>query len=519
MIAGMDAPPPEPLLPTDVAALQAMVRALLADNARLRAEVAELRGKLDAALGHRFGRRSERGRKARRAPEPGADPEPPTVAAGGHGRAPLPADLERRTTVHDLPAADKPCPGCGRDRACIGEQAAEQLDYDPGAFFVRRTVKKTYACRHCDPAAVPPDGRIATAGPPQVGPIPKGLCGPGLLAFVVASKFADHLPLHRLAGIIRRSGVAVAPSTLGGWVAAAADLLAPVRDLMRRRVLLSRAVHTDDTPVPFREPGRDRTRRGHLWVYLGDAAHPYTVFDFTPGYSRDGPTAFLAGYTGYVQADALKQYADVYAAGAAHVCCWAHARRKFVAAADAGEKLADEPLALIRRLYAVERALPAAGSSPAAEAIQYARRQVDAVPVLADLRGWLDRHHPATLPKSPLGQAITYARTNWDALARYTAAGFLTIDNNRSERALRQIAVGRNNWGVAGSEAGGRTAAVLYSVAGTCRGLGLDPFAYLRDTLPALFALGDGPTDTDLAPWLPDEWGTRRPAPAPSLAG
>lgn len=519
MIAGMDAPPPpDGPLPTDVAALQALVRELLADNARLRAEVADLRGKLDAALADRFGRRSERGRKSRRPPEPAADPDP-APAAGGHGRGSLPDHLPRRTVEHDLSAAEKACPGCGRERACIGEQAAEQLDYDPGAFFVRRTVKKTYACRRCDPAAVPADGRLTTAGPPQVGPVPKGLCGPGLLAFAVASKYADHLPLHRLAGIIGRSGVAVAPSTLGGWVAAAADLLAPVRDLMRRRVLLSRAVHTDDTPVPFREPGRDRTRRGHLWVYLGDAAHPYAVFDFTPGYSRDGPSTFLAGYAGYVQADALKQYADVYAAGAAHVCCWAHARRKFVAAADAGEKRADEPLALIRRLYVVERALPAVGSSPDAEAVRHARRQADAVPVLADLRGWLDRHQATALPKSPLGQAVAYARANWDALARYTDRGFLTIDNNRSERVLRQVAVGRNNWGVAGSAAGGRTAAVLYSVVGTCRELGADPFAYLRDALPALFELGEQPSDADLAAWLPDAWLARRTAPAPPLAG
>jgi transposase len=497
-----------------VAALQAMARARLADNARLRAEVADLRGKLDAALKHRFGRRSERGRKPRRPPEPDADP-----AAGGHGRGSPPDHLPRRTVEHDLSAAEKAGPGCGRERACIGEQAAEQLDYDPGAFVVRRTVKKTYACRRCDPAAVPADGRLTTAGPPQVGPVPKGLCGPGLLAFAVASKYADHLPLHRLAGIIGRPGAAVPPSTRGGWVAAAADLLTPPRDLMRRRVLLSRAVHTDDTPVPFREPGRDRTRRGHLWAYLGDAAHPYAVFDVTPGYGRDGPSAFLAGYTGDVQADALKQYADVYAAGAAHVCGFAHARRKFVAAADAGERLADEPLALTRRLYVVERALPALGSSPGAEAVRHARRQAGAVPVLADLRGWLDRHQATALPKSPLGQAVAYARANWGALARYTDRGFLTIDNNRSERVLRQVAVGRSNWGVAGRAAGGRTAAVLYSVVGTCRELGADPFADLRDALPALFELGEQPSDADLAARLPDAWLARRSAPIPALAG
>ena len=437
----------------------------------------------------------------------------------GHGRAPLPDHLPRRVVERDLTPAERACPCCGRERECIGAQTAEQLDYDPAAYFVLRTVKKVYACRHCDPAAAPAGERITTAGPPTVGPVPKGLCGPGLLAFVVTAKFADHLPLHRLAGMIGRSGVAVPTSTLGDWVAAAAGLLTPLRDLMRRRVLLSRAVHTDDTPVPFREPGKDRVRRGHLWAYLGDPAHPYVVFDFTPGYSRDGPTRFLAGYTGYVQADALKQYADVYAAGATHVCCFAHARRKFVAAADAGDKLADEPLGLIRRLYHVERSLPQLGSSADAEEVRRTRRRAEAIPILAELRGWLDRHQPAALPKTLLGQAISYARTNWDALGRYAEAGFLTIDNNRSERALRQVALGRNNWTFLGSTAGGRSAATLYSVVATCRQLGADPFAYLRAVLPALFDLGDGPPDADLAAWLPDVWLARRSAPTAALAG
>ena len=190
-----------------------------------------------------------------------------------------------------------------------------------------------------------------------------------------------------------------------------------------------------------------------------------------------------------------------------------------MAAADAGERLADEALGLVRRLYHVERSLPPLGSSPDAEAVRYTRRQAEAVPILTELRGWLDRRRPGVLPRSPLGQAIGYALTNWDALARYTDAGVLTIDNNRSERVLRQVAVGRGNWGVAGSAAGGRSAATLYSVVATCRQLGLDPFAYLRSALPALAELGDTPSDADLTPWLPDAWLARRSAPIASLAG
>jgi transposase len=270
----MDAPPPppEPPLPTDVAALQAMVRERRAEVAKLRAANADLRGKLDAALKHRFGRRSER-----REPKPVPRPDKPPPRRDPHGRSPLPAHLERREVVHDLTDAEKACPCCGRPWACIGEQAAEQLDLEPARFFVLRTLKRSYACRHCDPATVPGEQRLRTAGPPQVGPIPKGLCGPGLLAHVVTAKFADHVPAHRLAGQLARSGVTIASSTLGDWLFRAAELLTPLHALMHRRLLLSRVIHGDDTPVKLRVPGSARTGKAHLWVCIGDADYPRAV--------------------------------------------------------------------------------------------------------------------------------------------------------------------------------------------------------------------------------------------------
>jgi transposase len=210
VLTGMDALPADPAapLPDDVPTLQALLRKALAELAHLRAENTELRGKLDAALKHRFGRRSER-RPQR------TDAAGPSVRRRDlHGRGPLPEHLERREVVHDLSEAEKLCPCCGRPRVCIGEQTAEQLDLEPAHFFVLRTVKKSYACQHCDPRVVPPEQRLQTAGPEQVGPIAKGLCGPGLLAHTITAKFADHTPLHRLAGQLTRSGVAVARSTL-----------------------------------------------------------------------------------------------------------------------------------------------------------------------------------------------------------------------------------------------------------------------------------------------------------------
>jgi transposase len=501
---------PDMPLPDDVPALHALLRQVLAELARLRAENAGLRGKLDAALKHRFGRRSER--QVRPAPPKGGAAR----RCRPHGRAPLPDHLERREVVHDLADAERPCPCCGELRVCIGEQAAEQLDLEPARFFVLRTIKKTYACKHCDPRAVPVEQRIRTAGPEQVGPIPKGLCGPGLLAHAVTAKFADHVPLHRLAGQLARSGVKVARSTLGDWLAGAADLLTPLYSLMHRRLLLSRVIHGDDTGVKLRVQGADRTRKAHLWACIGDADHPYVVFDFTAGYTAEGPEKFLGGYEGYFQADALAQYEGLYGEGVTHVCCWAHARRKFVAALETKDGRADAALELIGKLYAVERALPPSLSPSDDPADRERRRQREgqrrqvrqtlAVPILAELKRWLDGQRPKALPKSPFGQAVGYALNNWGALGRYVEQGYLAIDNNLSERTLRAVALGRNAWGVIGSEAGGRTAAVLYSAASTCKHLGIDPFAYLREALPGLFSLGEKPTAEQLAEWLPDRW-------------
>jgi transposase len=518
----MDAPSlaADGLLPDDVPALQALLRQALAELARLRAANAELRGKLEAALRRRGGRRSERrpGRSCRDKNRPGR--------AKPHGRAALPEHLERREVVHDLTEVEKLCPCCGRPRECIGTQTAEQLDLGPARFFVLRTLKKTYACRHCEPASVPAEQRLQTAGPAEVGPLARGLCGPGLLAHVITAKFADHLPLHRLAGQLARSGVAMARSTLGDWMAAAAGLLDPLYQLMRQRLMLARVLHGDDTGVKLRLAGAAKTHKAHLWVCIGDADYPYTVFDFTTAYTAVGPQRFLGGYRGYLQADALAQYEGLYGDDKIrHVCCWAHARRKFLAAAEGGDERAEAALDWIGRLYAVERDLPPLlppSDDPAAQEQRRQReeqrrlfRQGRAGPVLAELKAWLDEQHGQALPKSLLAVAVGYALNNWVALCRYQEQGYLAIDNNLSERALRAIAVGRNNWGVLGSASGGQTAAVLYSMVGTCKHLGIDPFVYLREALPGLFALGDKPTAEQLQEWLPDRWLLQRSRDAP----
>jgi transposase len=518
---------PDGPLPDDVPTLHALLRQVLRELARLRAENAELRTKLDAALKHRFGRRSER------RPTSPSPPKDKPGRARPHGRAALPEHLERREVVHDLTEAEKLCPCCGRPRVCIGEQTAEQLDLEPAHFFVLRTIKKSYACQHCQPELAPAEQRLQTAGPAEVGPIARGLCGPGLLAHCITAKFADHIPLHRLAGQLSRSGVKIARSTLGDWMAGAADLLAPLTQLMHQRLLLSRVVHGDDTGVKLRVLGASKTQRAHLWVCIGDADYPYVVFDFTADYTATGPERFLKDYRGYLQADALAQYEGLYGEDKVrHVCCWAHARRKFVAALEGGDERAQQALAWIGRLYAIERELPLLLPPSDDPTTSQQRRQREeqrrllrrhlAGPVLTELKGWLDEKKGQVLPKSVLGQAVGYAWNNWEALARYQEQGYLAIDNNLSERTLRAIALGRNNWIVLGSAKGGQTAAVLYSMVGTCKHLGIDPFVYLREALPGLFTLGEAPTTEQLLDWLPDRWLLRRSRASPdqpALAG
>jgi transposase len=512
---------PDSPLPQDVPTLHGLVRELLAEMARLRADNAELRAKMDAALKHRFGQRSER---SKRQEGTGETKTPPKRAP--HGRSALPEHLERRVVLHDLTEAEKLCPCCGKPRTCIGEQATEQLDLEPARFFVLRTIKKTYTCQECHPEQVPVEQRFQTAGPAEVGPIARGLCGPGLLAHAITAKFADHVPLHRLAGQLGRSGVDLACSTLGDWMAAAAKLLAPLYLLMHQRLLLSRVIHSDDTGVKLRVVGEKKTRKAHLWVAIGDADYPYVVFFFTADYKAEGPEEFFKGYKGYLQADALAQYEGLYGPGKVlHVCCMSHARRKFVAAAEGGDERANGALELIGRLCAIERELsPLLPPSDDAAKQEQRRqreeqrreqRQRQAKPLLDELKKWLDAEKAKALPKTLLGKAIGYALNNWEALCRYVEQGYLAIDNNLSERTLRVIALGRNNWGVIGSEKGGKTAAVLYTIVGTCKHLGLDPFAYLRELLPALFALGEKPSAEQLLDWLPDRWLLRRSQTAP----
>lgn len=508
---------PQPIaLPDDVPTLQRMVRELLATVAELRRTVETQQVRVDELTRRIYGRKSERVATEPNTPAtPAGDnpvsPDPPaTPRRRGHGRRPLPEHLPRERVEHDLTETEKPCPCCGRLRQRIGTEVSAQLDYRPASLFVVEHVRHTYACVACSRTRDPIDGTpttIATASRPPC-PIGKGLPGPGLLAHVVTSKFADHLPLARLEGILARNAVVLNRSTLGGWVRACAELLGPLVNQMAQRVRSSKVIQTDDTPVPLLR-GRGKTGTAHLWAYLGDAENPYTVFDFTPTHAGAGPKAWLGDYAGYVQADALKQYDPLFERPPPRpieVGCWAHARRKFHDARVSDAARAHEALARIRQLYELE-----AEAKTLDDAGRLTLRQSQSRPALDALFAWMEEQRPKVLPKSPLGGALGYALGNRVALSRYTEAGFLALDNNACERALRGIAVGRGNWTFVGSESGGETAAVLYAVVGSCRRLALDPWAYLRDVFTRLPNL---PADR-LDELLPDRWATQHAATNP----
>jgi transposase len=331
-------------------------------------------------------------------------------------------------------------------REVIGQETSEQLDYVPGHAKVIEHVRLKYACKACDANAAETGAQIVLASKP-LSAIEKCLAAPRLLAFVTVSRFADHLPYYRMEHILARYGIQIARSTLGGWEAEVATAITPLQKLMIQQTLGSRILHTDDTPVDVLEPGRGKTRTGRFWVYVGDDDHPYVVFDYTPSRSRDGPMTFLKNWgkdeSRFLQADAFGGYDGIYAGEAGglvtEVACWAHARRKFFDAQASDVAGSTQAIAYIRLLNDVEdeakNALPA----------ERARiRQERAAPILVQFRSWLLSQQATVLPKSPMGQAITYALNQWAALTVYLLDGELDIDNNAAENAVRRIALGRN---------------------------------------------------------------------------
>ena len=407
-------------------------------------------------------------------------------------RRALPDHLPRQTETHQ-PEQDS-CPGCGGELRKLGEDVSEMLEYVPARFKVIRHVRPKLSCTKCDV--------IVQAEAPS-RPIARGLAGPGLLAHVLVSKYADHQPLYRQTEIYAREGVELERSTLADWVGATSELLAPLNDTLRQYVMNVDKLHADDTPVPVLAPGTGKTKLGRLWTYVrddrpaGDLAAPAVWFAYSPDRKGEHPHRHLKAFCGTLQADGYAGFNRLYDDGRIReAACWAHVRRKFFDLHQAhASPLATEAVERIGQLYAIEKEIR--GRSPdERQQVRHARAR----PLLIALQEWLRTTLTRMSRKSEVAAAIGYALARWPALVRYCDDGHIEIDNNAAERALRAVALGRKNYLFAGSDAGGERAAAIYSLLGSAKLNGIDPEAYLTSVLRRI---ADHPINriAELLPW------------------
>jgi transposase len=468
-------------LPDDVATLKQMVLTLLG-------QIDDLSGQLYYLKRQLFGKKSEKLSPAQRLlfenlyneieakieqqKQPKPEPVQTKKNENHKGRNPLPPELPREK-IEIMPSPDEQtCAICNNLKDIIGTEVTEKLEFRPACFFVKQYVRYKMGCKKCE-------GNISIGELPAMV-IDKGIAGEGLLAHIITSKYCDHAPLNRLENIFKRSGVEINVSTMCDWVGKCSDLLEPLAKRMHQKILESPKINSDDTPISVKSPNRKgSTYNGYLWVYIDDKNN--VVFDFTPTRSREGPIKFLGKYKGYLQADAYSGYDEFFRkSGAAEIGCHAHARRKFEYALDSDPVRAARMMVLWKHLYEIE---DIARKEKYSSAQLLEARQTQAKSILAEIKVLLDEYKKQVLPKSPIGKAVTYSLNQWDALLRYVDDPILEIDNNLSERTLRMVVLGRVNYLFAGSEAGAKRAAIIYSLVASCKLNKIDPFAYFREVL------------------------------------
>jgi len=405
--------------------------------------------------------------------------------------------------VHELNAAERACPCCGIERKEIGADESWQVEYFPGHFERIHHLRKKYACEGCESNGNNP--QMETAAKPEMA-IDKGMAGPGLLAYIATSKFADYLPLYRLEDIFQRQGFEISRATQSVWCGDMADLAETLWELMGERVRASHVVATDDTIMPMQSKGK--TTNARMWVYVGDDDNPYNVFDFTLNRGRDGPKYFLKDYRHVLLADAYGGYNGVVAGNEiTRAGCWAHMRRKVIEAEKAAPEIAREAIELVRALYVVEKQAKDLSAIARLEL-----RQEESAPVLALLREKLLEWKQQLLPKHPMAEAVNYALGQWTELNVFCSDGAVSIDNNVSEREMKRVVLNRKNSLFVGNPRGGRTAAILASLTSTCRRHDIDPQLYLTQLLTNLSQV----RKSELPNWLPDQWKRTQGARLPS---
>jgi transposase len=419
----------------------------------------------------------------------------PRKASQHHGRVPIPEHLERVEILLDIPEEQKICPETGEPLKVITVEVSEKLEYRPGRLIVNVYKRPQYAL----PERADSFGGVIAAPMPD-HPIAKCKADVGLLAHLIVSKFADHLPLYRQDGIFEREGVTIPRATQSSWLMQVYQSAYRLEEVFRRAVLEGDIVFTDDAPVPLQVKGNGKLKKARLWVCVrGGPGPPLTAYDFSIDRSKKRPLDFFKDYQGYIHADAYSGYDELFKKeGIIEVGCWAHARRKFDEAATSRPKEATDILARIARLYH-EVETPCAGMEPE----QKRRfRKEHAAPLLARIFERLEALRPQTTPSEPLRKAIDYTLNQRKALCRYLEDGRLRPDNNLAENAMRPVALGRKNWLFVGSERGGRAAALFMSLVRSCKDCGINPWEYFDDMLRRIM---NQPV-TRLRELLPDQW-------------
>ncbi len=472
------------LLPEDPAELRAFTALLLAEVKSQAVLIEKLRHQLAGHRAHRFGASSETSDQLQLALEI-SEIAIATLTAKLHLPEDEPVDKPKRRSIPDhIPRIDveltpgtAECGQCGGKLRRLGEDVTEELEYVPGRFIVNRIVRPRMACSGCD---------CFTQAPLPSRPIERGRPGPGLLAHVLVNKYADHLPLYRQSQIFDREGRDLDRSTLADWVGKSTALLASLADVIGRHVLAGQAIFADDTSVAMLAPGTGKTQTARLWAYgrderpWGSAIPPASWYQFSCDRKGQHPRDHLSKYSGWMHADGYAGFEDLYRSGdIREVACLAHVRRKFVDVHKAqGSTIADEAIRRIAQLYAVEKAARGLPPDKRAEI-----RQAEARPAFDSLEAWLITQLHDISGKSPLAAAIRYALTRMARLRPYLDHGMLEIDNNTAERAMRSVALGRKNYLFVGSKTGGKSAAIAYTLIETAKLNGVDPQAWLADTL------------------------------------
>ncbi len=389
------------------------------------------------------------------------------------GRSPLPAHLRREETILEpaiIPEGSKK----------IGEEITEELEYVPGELFVKKYVRPKYAT----PQSAQSTNTVIVIAPLPVRPIEKAIAGPGLLAQVVIDKYVDHLPLYRQMQRFDRASVKIAYSTLSDWISATCTLIDPLYQALKSEVLQSRYLHADETPIKVLDNDKKgKTHRGYFWVY-NHSPGKMVFFDYQEGRGESGPQGILKEYKGYLQTDGYQVY-DAFdkREGITLLHCMAHARRYFTEAVSNDADRANYALERFQQLYAIER------NCKEKELTHQQRKEVrqkNAVPILEELGKWMKAQYIQTLPKSPIGKALAYSIERWEKLCLYTTDGILNIDNNPVENSIRPVAIGRKNYLFCGSHEAAKRTAMLYSLLGTCKMHGVNPFVWLKDILERL---------------------------------